>query len=276
MPNLTTNYSLNKPLVNNATDQDLWGGYLNDNMDTIDTQLLLCRDWKKRAITGTDSMVAGDRHKMLLCDATSAAFVETLLTAAAAGDGFEFTAVKTDSTGHAVTLTPQGADKIGGNATWPLTGQGDSATLVSDGVATWSFKGNKTTPSAVSSASTTVSGILKLATNALAQAGVDAVTAVTPAALASLVTLGAAGNIVIGGLRIQWGLNPSAVSPTINFTTAFSGVPYYVGASSGSFNSWSCTVDSANVSTSSFPTRTFSTTGAAVSIPIYWLAIGPA
>lgn len=38
MPNLTTNLSLNKPLVNNATDEDLWGGYLNDNMDTLDSQ----------------------------------------------------------------------------------------------------------------------------------------------------------------------------------------------------------------------------------------------
>lgn len=39
MPTLTTNYSLNKPLVNNATDQDLWGGYLNTNMDTLDTTI---------------------------------------------------------------------------------------------------------------------------------------------------------------------------------------------------------------------------------------------
>lgn len=36
MPNSTTNFSLNKPLVNNATDEDLWGGYLNDNWDDAD------------------------------------------------------------------------------------------------------------------------------------------------------------------------------------------------------------------------------------------------
>ena len=37
MPTTTTNYGLFKPLVNNPVDQDLWGGYLNTNMDTLDT-----------------------------------------------------------------------------------------------------------------------------------------------------------------------------------------------------------------------------------------------
>lgn len=41
MPNLTTNYSFNKPLVNDATDEDLWGGYLNDNWDSVDSLLSL-------------------------------------------------------------------------------------------------------------------------------------------------------------------------------------------------------------------------------------------
>src|ERR1700761_6767633 len=37
MPTFTPNYGLAKPLVNNATDQDLWGGELNGDMDIIDT-----------------------------------------------------------------------------------------------------------------------------------------------------------------------------------------------------------------------------------------------
>jgi len=37
MPNSTTNYSFNKPLVNNATDADLWGGFLNTNWDSADS-----------------------------------------------------------------------------------------------------------------------------------------------------------------------------------------------------------------------------------------------
>lgn len=39
MPTTTTNFGLKKPLVNNPTDQDLWGGFLNDNFDTIDAQV---------------------------------------------------------------------------------------------------------------------------------------------------------------------------------------------------------------------------------------------
>jgi hypothetical protein len=37
MPNSTTNYSFNLPLVNNATDADLWGGQLNSNWTSLDT-----------------------------------------------------------------------------------------------------------------------------------------------------------------------------------------------------------------------------------------------
>lgn len=40
MPNSTTNYSWNLPLVNNATDADLWGGQLNSNWTDLDSTLL--------------------------------------------------------------------------------------------------------------------------------------------------------------------------------------------------------------------------------------------
>ena len=39
MPTLTPNYSFNLPLVNNATDADLWGGFLNANWTSLDTLL---------------------------------------------------------------------------------------------------------------------------------------------------------------------------------------------------------------------------------------------
>lgn len=39
MPTLTPNLGLYKPLVNNATDADLWGGYLNDDMDILDAAI---------------------------------------------------------------------------------------------------------------------------------------------------------------------------------------------------------------------------------------------
>ncbi len=182
MPALTTNYSLNKPLVNNATDQDLWGGYLNDNFDTVDGKLKLGIDRIKRVVTGTDSLVAGDRKKIILCDATSAAFTFTLLAAATAADGFEVTIVKTDATANAVTLDGSGSETIGGALTFALSGQGDAATIVCDGT-NWHFTGNKTTPSAVPSASTSAAGIIEIATTAEAQAGSSAVLALTPSTM---------------------------------------------------------------------------------------------
>ena len=39
MPTQTTNYNLNKPNVNSADDEDLWGDQLNESMDLIDSQM---------------------------------------------------------------------------------------------------------------------------------------------------------------------------------------------------------------------------------------------
>lgn len=50
MPDLTTNYSFYKPLVNNAVDQDLWGGYLNANFDVLESVL----DTRTRAYNFAD------------------------------------------------------------------------------------------------------------------------------------------------------------------------------------------------------------------------------
>ena len=44
MPTSTTNYGFQKPLVNDPTDEDLWGGYLNDDLDDIDTEIKIVSD----------------------------------------------------------------------------------------------------------------------------------------------------------------------------------------------------------------------------------------
>lgn len=44
MPNSTPNYGWNLPLVNNATDADLWGGQLNSNWSDLDTELKTVSD----------------------------------------------------------------------------------------------------------------------------------------------------------------------------------------------------------------------------------------
>lgn len=44
MPTSTTNFGFQKPLVNDPTDEDLWGGYLNDDLDDIDAELKIAQD----------------------------------------------------------------------------------------------------------------------------------------------------------------------------------------------------------------------------------------
>ena len=39
MPTYTTNYNLIKPNVNDPVDEDLWGGFLNDDLDDIDSTM---------------------------------------------------------------------------------------------------------------------------------------------------------------------------------------------------------------------------------------------
>ncbi len=83
----TTNFSLNKPAVNSATDEDLWGAQLNTNMDTIDDRLVP---------TGTVSMYAGTtapNADWLLCDGaavsrtTFATLFALVSTSFGVGDG---------------------------------------------------------------------------------------------------------------------------------------------------------------------------------------------
>lgn len=65
MPNVTPNFSLNKPKVNDAEDEDLWGGQLNSNVDTYDQRL---------NPTGSVIAYAGTtapNSSWLLCDGTA-------------------------------------------------------------------------------------------------------------------------------------------------------------------------------------------------------------
>lgn len=182
MPSLTTNFSLNKPLVNNATDEDLWGAYINENFDAIDAQLKVARDSVTRAISGSDSVVAGDRNKTLLVDASAGAATITLLAAATAASGFEVTVKKTDSSGNAVTVDGNASETIDGAATYAISGQNNGITFVCNG-SNWFIKSKLVSPTAVASASDSTEGIVELATIAETQTGTDTARAVTPDAM---------------------------------------------------------------------------------------------
>lgn len=54
----TTNYLLKKPTV--GGDDDLWGGYINDNMDSIDTQMKSNADTAAAALPKAGGTMTGD------------------------------------------------------------------------------------------------------------------------------------------------------------------------------------------------------------------------
>lgn len=116
MPTTTTNFSLNKPLVNDAVDEDLWGGQLNTNMDLIDDRLVP---------TGSVISFAGTtapNADWLLCDGaavsrtTFAALFALVSTSFGVGDGSTTFNVP-DLRGRAAI----GLDNLGGSSANRIT-----------------------------------------------------------------------------------------------------------------------------------------------------------
>lgn len=150
MSTLTTNYSWIKPSVNDPTDQDLWGGYLNSNLDAQDTTLKSVSDKANLSSPAVNSQSANytvltsDQNKTILVNATSGNITITLLASATAGSGFELTIKKTDSTANTVTIDGNGSETIDGATTQVLAFQNNSMTIISDGT-NWQIKDRNTT-----------------------------------------------------------------------------------------------------------------------------------
>lgn len=223
MPTFTTNYDFNLPLVNDATDQDLWGGELNDNFTSLDSLLYTATNWTKRVVTSTDSATSGDIKKILLSDATLASYVQTL-PPASSGNGFPIAVCKTDATVNTISVTRAGSDTIGGGSSpYILINQNDTVTLVSDGVSNWNYQSKNTT---IPAASTSVQGIVQLATNTEVITGTDSLKAVVPSSLKNLFTsassLVASGYYTLpGGFIVQWGTCPDSTDTPITFPIPF-------------------------------------------------------
>jgi hypothetical protein len=179
MPNYTTNLGLAQPLVNNATDQDLWGGFLNTNFGNLDTYLLTTLNWTPSTATTTitvtiptsGSVTTGSAKTLYLCNATSGAFSANL-PAVATASGLTIAFKKTDSSANAITITGNSSDKIDGSNTFSLSSQYQFVVLACDGT-NWDIIA-QTAPSVTYSASapinlsgTTFSYVSSVVTNSL-------------------------------------------------------------------------------------------------------------
>lgn len=135
MPTFTTNFNLNKPLVANPIDQDLWGGQLNTNMDSIDSLLKVARDFvvDSTKTTSPYTVVTGNRNQLIPVDATSGNFTVDLIAAATAGNGFMLSVKKIDSSSNTVTIDGNGSETIDGSTTFVLTAENNFVLLVCDG-----------------------------------------------------------------------------------------------------------------------------------------------
>lgn len=164
MPNTTTNLGLLQPLVNNPTDQDLWGTYLNTNFGNLDAFLLTTLNWTSSSQTSTitvtiptaGSVTTGSARLLYLCNATSGAFAANLPAASTAA-GLTVAFKKTDASANAITITGNASDKIDGSGTYSLSSQYSYIVLVCDGAA-WNIIA-QTPPILAVSPLTTVLGV---------------------------------------------------------------------------------------------------------------------
>ena len=129
MPTYTSYFNLAKPTVNDPVDADQWGTLLNNDIDSIDGLLRGVTSAKSASFT----VQTTEFGQIYLCNATSAAIIATLPSAATAGNGFKVAFKKTDSSANAVTLTPNGGDTIDGATTYALSSQYAFVFIVSDG-----------------------------------------------------------------------------------------------------------------------------------------------
>lgn len=83
--------------------------------------------------TTTYTVMVSDAGKLITADATAGAFTITLPPAATAGDGFEVSVIKVDSSSNAVTVDGDGSETINGNTSLDLAVQFDATLLRSDG-----------------------------------------------------------------------------------------------------------------------------------------------
>lgn len=128
MPTLTSNFDFNLPLINNATDADLWGGYLNANWTALDALIPKTTASK----SSTFNVGATEFNYTYLVDASSGAVTADLPAVANVYNGFTVRFKLVDAT-NALTIDPNGSETIDGASTLEINVEDEVVGVVCDG-----------------------------------------------------------------------------------------------------------------------------------------------
>lgn len=233
MVTTTTNFNLNKPAVNDPTDEDLWGGYLNDNFDSLDTILLTARDYITTAKSANYTVTTSDRNKAVLVDASGGSVTISLPAAASAATGFTVLIKKTDSSSNDVVIDPNGSETIDGATTLTMNLENDAAIVVCDGTSWYTFNN---VPAEVPDATTSTKGKVQLATDAEVKTGTETSKAVVPSSILSHegVCKAWVSFESVGTLSVKDSYNVTSVTDngegdfTVNFDNNFANTGYAI------------------------------------------------
>jgi hypothetical protein len=124
MPTQTTTYDLDKPLVNSAVDQDLWGGQLNADLDIIDNEL---GSTFISVASATPNIGAAASRNVLLTGTTTITAFDTVNAGITRRVRFD----------DALTLTHNGTSLILPGAANITTAADDTMVVVSLGSGNW-------------------------------------------------------------------------------------------------------------------------------------------
>lgn len=260
MPNLTTNFDFNKPLVNNATDADLWGGYLNDNWDSLDTYLSLTTASK----TSDFNVAVTEFNYTYLIDASGGAVTATLPAVANVWNGFtvRFKGIDVSNT---VTIDGNGSETIDGATTVTINATDNVIEVVSDGTG-WQITTSTTS----------------FADDTEVKAGTEGAKAIAPKFWGDNLDTSSDGyQYLPGGLLMQWGTKALVAPGTaaVTFPETFANGVLSIqatgtqSAAAGSNNNAVVAIDSDDTTTSGFTLIGDEVQGT-VNITVYWFAIG--
>jgi hypothetical protein len=118
-----------------------------------ESTLLICdgTDWQALFIaqnpgtedkTSSFSIGTGERGKSFNVNSSSGAVTVTLPAAATVSDGFDVTIKKTDSSGNAVTIDPNGSETIDGASTLDISNENEAFIIYTDG-SNWFVRAQK-------------------------------------------------------------------------------------------------------------------------------------